>query len=1271
MSPCSLLRALRLPAAIAAAIAPVSIGGAAGGLDAAFNPAVNSYPNGIGVQPDGKIVVTGWFSKVGGVPRSGIARIDADGALDAGFDPAADGTVMCVGIQADGKILIGGEFIRIDGVYHVRIARLNADGSPEAGFVTNASLAVTSATPLEDGKILVSGNLNAIDGVDRWKVARLNPDGSLDDGFPNPRLNAQAWTHVVQPDGRILVGGAFDTVAGNAQTRVARLNADGSHDPSFANPSMQGSVYAMVLQPDGMVVIAGTFTKVGGVTRNRIARLHPNGMLDSSYSPGVDEFIDSMALQADGKLIIGGRFSKVNGVSQARIARLHPDGSLDLSLAPVVGAVNDTVVSAALQEDGKLLIGGNFGKVNGTAIYSFARLLNDPASQELTVPSGERVQWLRGGSSPEVDRVSFDLSTDGGATWTGVARGTRIAGGWEAAGMRLTGDGLIRARGFARGGFYNGGSSLFETRVSFSFPPPGATTLAATGITGVGATLHGGVNARRSTTSVAFEYGETDAYGSMAAATPASVAGDSDTPVSAQLSGLLPGTSYHYRVTATNPTGTTVGEDMSFTTLSDNARLAGLGLSSGALAPGFEKFSSNYVATVPYATASVMVTPTTDHPGATVKINGVTVASGAASAPVNLPVGNTTITTVVTAEDLVTTRTYTLTVTRLPLEFVFDSAADVPVSAHGFSTGGLPAVPVLNYPPLPGTVLTMVDNTGNGFIDGRFGNLSQGQRVTLGYGGESYGFVANYFGGSGNDLVLQWAATRVLSWGDNGHGQLGDGSTDGRLVPTDISDSPLLSGRTVTAVSSGYLHSLALCSDGTLAAWGYNVYGQLGDGSAAQSNVPVEVDQTGVLVGRTLVAVSAGPFHNLALCSDGTVVSWGYNNYGQLGTGDTITNRVPVLVKRVGALVGRQVVAVAAAAYHSFALCSDGTVVAWGYNDEGELGDGTTTGAMVPVAVDGSGILAGREVAAISAGQYHALALCADGTVASWGYNARGQLGNGSTASSNSPVDIGASGVLAGRSVAAVRAGGSHSLALCSDGTLAAWGDNRRRQLGGIGVVQSTIPVAVNPLGDAAGKSVAAVEIGRNHNLMRFADGGMAGFGENANGQLGNNDTTTSGEPSAVDAGVLGADARFMFAAHGSAAYHSLAVAGVPTAAARQPVRVGGSGVDAIGGDLDDPDHDGIPNLMEHAFGLDPLEHSAGGLPQGRIVGRNFVIRFSKPAGISGILYGAEWSATLEPGSWQEVPDSGSGDTHTFSMPLDTGPRLFMRLKVTAADRAP
>jgi alpha-tubulin suppressor-like RCC1 family protein/phosphodiesterase/alkaline phosphatase D-like protein len=814
------------------------------------------------------------------------------------------------------------------------------------------------------------------------------------------------------------------------------------------------------------------------------------------------------------------------------------------------------------------------------------------------------------------------------------------------------------------------GPSASSALAQVAAPLQSAVSLAATDITGTGASLHAAVNPAWSDVSISFEYGLDRSYGMTQSATPASASGSRNVSVSADIGGLVPGTVYHFRVVVTGAGGVVRGGDMSFTTLSDNAHLAGLRLSSGTLAPSFERNTTHYVATIPFNSSAVSLVPTTEHPGAGVLVNGVLVASGGPSNMISLDVGNTTITNLVTAEDGISTMTYTVTVTRLPQEFVFRSATDVPVVADGFNATGIPANLLLAYPPLPGTILTVVRNTGLAFIHGNFTNLSHGSRVSLIHGGRTHGFVVNYYGGSGNDLVLQWADTRVLAWGSNTYGQVGDGSTTRRLIPTSVNDSGVLAGKTVVAVSGGYLHSLALCSDGSLAAWGYNSHGQLGNDSTVAS--PVPVIPSGVLAGRTVVAISAGPFHNLALCSDGTVAAWGNNNYGQLGNGNTVPCRVPVLVKPVGALAGKQVVGVAAGSYHSFALCADGSVAAWGYNDEGELGDGTTQAASVPVAINMTGTLAGKRIASLAAGQYHTLALCTDGTLAAWGYNNRGQLGNQSTLASVLPVATGSFGALAGRTVVAVAASGSHSLALCSDGTLAAWGWNHRSQLGTAGVSQSDVPVVVGLTGDLNNRSIEGIAVGAAHNLLRLDNGETATWGDNSNGQLGDDSVLSRGLAAVVETSAMIPGSRFMFAGSGSAANHSLALVGLPTAGSPSLLEAwreeyfGNAAGAGQAADCDDCDQDGILNLVEYAFGLNPLENSAGQLPQPRLTEGNLVLRFTRPAGVSGITYGAEWSSTLLPGDWTEVPDTGSGDECIFSVPASASPGTFIRMKISS-----
>jgi Regulator of chromosome condensation (RCC1) repeat len=227
----------------------------------------------------------------------------------------------------------------------------------------------------------------------------------------------------------------------------------------------------------------------------------------------------------------------------------------------------------------------------------------------------------------------------------------------------------------------------------------------------------------------------------------------------------------------------------------------------------------------------------------------------------------------------------------------YNAMGDIPVTADSYAATGNTVNFTLNFAPAVGTELMVVKNTGLGFIDGSFSNLAQGQVVALSFSGTVFAFVANYYGGSGNDLVLVWANTRPFAWGQNANGQLGDGSAMQRNVPVAVTAMGVLSGKTVVAVAAGSSHSLALCSDGTLSAWGYNSNGQLGDGTTTQRSVPTAVTTAGTpLAGKTVVAIAAGLYHCLALCSDGTVVSWGYNADGELGDGSSTFRLMAVAV---------------------------------------------------------------------------------------------------------------------------------------------------------------------------------------------------------------------------------------------------------------------------------------------------------------------------------------------------------------------------------------
>ena len=483
----------------------------------------------------------------------------------------------------------------------------------------------------------------------------------------------------------------------------------------------------------------------------------------------------------------------------------------------------------------------------------------------------------------------------------------------------------------------------------------------------------------------------------------------------------------------------------------------------------------------------------------------------------------------------------------------FTSASTIPVTAASYTATGNSVTITLGFAPPAGTNLTIVKNTGLGFINGQFSNLAQGQFVDLSYGGKSYRFVVNYYGGTGNDLILQWAYQDVTAWGNNYIGQLGNNSTIQSDAPVPVTQSGVLAGKTVVSVAAGGNHSLALCSDGTVAAWGFNGSGELGDNSTIDSGVPVLVTQTGVLAGKTVVSVAAGGAHSLALCSDGTVAAWGSNDSGQLGNNSTISSSVPVLVTQSGALAGKTVVSVAASSTtfgegFSLALCSDGTVTAWGQNGSGELGNNSTIDSSVPVLVTQSGVLADKTVVSVAAGNAYSLALCSDGTVAAWGFNGSGELGDNSTIYSSVPVLVTRSGVLAAKTVVTIAAGRAHCLALCSDGTMAAWGYNFNGQLGNNSTIYSTVPILVTRSGVLAGKTLVSISAGGFLSLALCSDGTVAAWGANDSGQLGNNSTIDSSVPVLVtQTAVLAGKSVVSVAAGG---VHSLALCSDGTVAA-------------------------------------------------------------------------------------------------------------------------
>lgn len=541
-----------------------------GALDTTFDPNANDVVLALAIQPDGKILLAGRFATVGGVAHGHIARLQPDGVQESSFSPEADSPVNSLALQADGKILIGGDFLYVDGEAHHRLARLHSigkldrhfncdagntvtalalqpdgkilvggsfgtlcgsefnsnlgrlfpDSSLEMLFMPGANDSVNAVVVQPDGKILIAGAFTKVGGITRNRIARLNADGSLDTTFdPGTGANASIYALAVQPDGKILVGGAFTTLRGQPRTYLGRLNANGTLDTTFT-PDPNGVVYTLLLQPDNRIVVGGNFSSISGQPRSRIARLRDSGGIDTTLNPqlGANGTVRVLALQADGKIILGGDFTYlIYGtlfLARNRLARLNPDGNADsfnpnanatvyalaiqqdgkilvggdftllgdglcgrIARLETSGSLDPTfdctpgadgsVRALALQPDGRLLVGGNFGALAGQPRSRLGRLTAEIPGWQALSATVNSISWQRSGVGPELWRVTLEKSTNG-LTYTWIGEATRLNGGWiynsPSLGLPQGQNVYLRLRGYYPTGSYNGSGSLLEVK---------------------------------------------------------------------------------------------------------------------------------------------------------------------------------------------------------------------------------------------------------------------------------------------------------------------------------------------------------------------------------------------------------------------------------------------------------------------------------------------------------------------------------------------------------------------------------------------------------------------------------------------------------------------------------------------------------------------------------------------------------------------------------------------------------------------------------------
>ena len=353
---------------------------------------------------------------------------------------------------------------------------------------------------------------------------------------------------------------------------------------------------------------------------------------------------------------------------------------------------------------------------------------------------------------------------------------------------------------------------------------------------------------------------------------------------------------------------------------------------------------------------------------------------------------------------------------------------------------------------------------------------------------------------SAADLYTYLDKGSVLEWGDNEYGQLGDGGNANTTVPVPVR---LPAGTVVKATARGGYTAYALTSSGTVYAWGYGAYGELGDGSDTASALPVKVSFP---AGTVITAIAASEDSAYALTSSGKVLAWGYGNDGELGDGTTSSSSdIPVPVSLPA---GTKITAIAAEDLGGLALTSADTTLAWGYGTDGELGNGTDSSSDTPTAVS---LPSGTKVASIAAGPYNGYVITSAGAELTWGYGALGEIGNGMTANSSVPV----SPLLpSGTKVIAAAGAQETSYALTSTGEVLAWGFGGNGNLGNGSLSGSDLPVAVSL---PAGTKVTALGAEYYGALARTSADKLLAWGEGFLGDLGDGSTASSDVPVTVD----------------------------------------------------------------------------------------------------------------------------------------------------------
>ncbi len=389
------------------------------------------------LQPDGRLLIGGLFTNVDGVSSPRFARLNSDGKLDSSFQTQVGGEPTHFDLLRDQRLLISGSFTNVGAAARPGLAILHPDGSLDESFAPPALTGPNSQLNglLAPGpSVMIAGSFTNLGGIAQNHIARLLSSGAVDTSFNSPFDATNTITLLaVQPDGKALISGGFSNLAGVSVTNLLRLNTDGSIDATFQSglkPNEQ--VFKAWLQPDGKLLTLTRLAASFPSWLSRLVRLDTNGAVDSAFSPSFqfpgfpfNANISSLTLQPDGKIVLGGNFLRVDGVSRASIARLQPDGSLDYCFEARLSAdLSPYAVVAA--PDGGIVAGGAFGGLPGREYPFLVKLMPPPGCDPGVIQLGVSnllsrsdahdlvVPLIRTGSADRDDTVDF-TTLDGSA----------------------------------------------------------------------------------------------------------------------------------------------------------------------------------------------------------------------------------------------------------------------------------------------------------------------------------------------------------------------------------------------------------------------------------------------------------------------------------------------------------------------------------------------------------------------------------------------------------------------------------------------------------------------------------------------------------------------------------------------------------------------------------------------------------------------------------------------------------------------------------------